>query len=148
MRTLTEIIGYSTDQNISDRLHSLSHDGLVEYIILERDDTLRRRLRATTDKGTDCAIALTRDQKLEDGSVLSLDNNNAIVVRMVEEKWISIKPADMPSAIELGYFAGNLHWRVRFEDKILHISQEGPLDFYMDRLGPFIDAGKIEILSE
>ncbi len=148
MRTLTDIIGYSTDRDISDQLHDLSHAGRVEYLILDRDDTLRHRLRAVTDKGTDCAIALPREQKLEDGSVLRLSDDNAIVVRMAEEHWLAVKPHDAACAVELGYFAGNLHWRVRFHGDVLEIAMEGPRDFYMERLQPFLDAGKAEVAAD
>jgi urease accessory protein len=148
MRTLTGIVGFSTDQEISDQLHVLSHDGRVEYVILDREDTHRHRLRVTTDKGTDCAIALARDIKLEDGSVLSLDDHSAIVVRMNEEHWLTLRPRDAAAALELGYFAGNLHWRVRFNDNLLRIAIEGPEGFYRDRLQPHVSSGLIEIMSD
>lgn len=148
MRTLTSIIGYSVDEGIRDQLHALSHDGRVEYLVLEREDTLRHRLRTSTDKGTDCAIALAREQKLEDGSVLLLEEQSAIVVRMKEERWLRIKPYDESSALEVGYFAGNLHWRVRFNQDVLEIAIEAPVDFYLTRLKSHLDSGKIVVLPD
>jgi urease accessory protein len=148
MRTLTNIIGYSTDREISGQLHDLSHAGRVEYLVLEREDTQRHRLRAVTDKGTDCAIALPRDQRLEDGSVLCLSDKSAIVVRMSEEHWLAVRPRDAACAVELGYFAGNLHWRVRFQGNVLEIAMEGPQGFYLERLQPFLDADKAEVVSD
>jgi urease accessory protein len=148
MRTLTSIIGYSTDEDISDQLHNLHHDDRVEYLILDREDTLRRRLRIITDKGTDCAVALSREQKLEDGSVLSLSEQGAIVVRMKKEPWLRTKPRDLAAALELGYFAGNLHWRVRFVDGLLDIAIEGPASFYLGRLQPYVDNGKVEVVPD
>ena len=129
-------------------MHDLFHSNNVEYIKLEREDTLRKRLRVTGDKGTDCAIALSRDQKLGDGTVLHLDDNSAIVVRMVQERWLSVKPVSSSAAVELGYFAGNLHWRVRFDSDILMIAVEGPIDFYLGRLQPYLDDGRAEVLSD
>jgi len=148
MRTLTTIVGYSTDDGVDARLHALSHEDRVEYLVLDREDTLRHRLRAVTDKGTDCAIALARNQKLEDGSVLSLDDQGAIVVRMKKERWLRTSPSDISSALELGYFAGNLHWRVRFDQEVLEIAIEGPKDFYMGRLEPFLAAGNVKVLPD
>lgn len=145
MRVLTAIIGNATDQGVSERLHALSHAGRVEYLVLEREDTLRRRLRGTTDAGTDCAVALSREQQLEDGSVLSLSDESAIVVRMSEERWLRVKPRDSAAAVELGYFAGNLHWRVRFVGDILMVAVEGPRNFYLERLRPFLDDGRAEV---
>lgn len=146
--TLTDIVGYATDQIISEQLHDLSHSGGIEYIKLEREDTLRKRLRVTGDKGTDCAIALSRDIALSDGVVLHLDDRSAIVVRMVQERWLSVKPANSAAAVELGYFAGNLHWRVRFDSDILMIAIEGPVDFYLGRLQPYLDNGRAKVLPD
>lgn len=148
MRTLTSIIGYSEDEGIRNQLHALSHDDRVEYLVLEREDTRRHRLRAITDKGTDCAIALAREQKLEDGSVLLLEEQIAIVVRMKEERWLRAKTCDASSALEIGYFAGNLHWRVRFDQDVLRIAIEAPVDFYLSRLRPYLDSDKIMILPD
>ena len=140
--TVTRIIGFASEPDISDRLHALAHDGRVEHLMLDRGDTLRRRLRATTDRGTDCAVALPRDQQLSDGAVLALDDDRAIVVQMAEERWLDLEPRDAAAALELGYFAGNLHWRVRFEGGRLRIALEGPEADYLDRLAPVLADGR------
>ena len=46
------------------------------------------------------------------------------------------------AALELGYFAGNLHWRVRFEGERLLVALEGPEEDYLSRLKPFLDVGR------
>ncbi len=148
MLSLNKIIGLSIDADIAPRLHDLSHAEKVEYLILDREDTLRRRLRATTDKGTDCAIAISRDRKLEDGAVLLLEEARAVVVRISEERWLTARPKDTPAALTLGYFAGNLHWRVRFDGDRLMIAMEGPNDFYLERLQPFVDDGMVELAAD
>lgn len=140
--TITNIIGFASQPDIADRLHALAHAGRVEHLRLERGDTLRRRLRATTDQGTDCAVALPRDQQLRDGAVLALDDERAIVVRIAEERWLELEPRDSAAALELGYFAGNLHWRVGFAGSRLRIALEGPEADYLERLAPFLDDGR------
>ena len=51
-------------------------------------------MRGRTDKGTDIAIALGRDQQLTDGSVLLLDEDRAIVSEPLGNRlpgaWIEI----------------------------------------------------------
>src|SRR3990170_2417455 len=54
------IMGNATDPGVAERLHRLEHDGRVEYVVLSRSDTQRKRLRAATDRGPDIAIALPR----------------------------------------------------------------------------------------
>ncbi len=66
--TVTRIIAFASEPDISDRLYALAQAGRAERLTLERGDTLRRRLRATTDQGTDCAMALPRDRQLCDNA--------------------------------------------------------------------------------
>lgn len=136
------IVGNVHDAELAERLHRLDHEGLVEYLTLERDDVHRRRLRARTDRETECLIALPRDQGLSDGAVLVLDETRAIVVRLKVERWLTLSPRDESAALELGYFAGNLHWRVRFEGPRLQIALEGPVKDYLARLEPLLRDGR------
>ncbi len=142
------MLGNASDSELAERLHRLEHDGLVEYLTLERDDVNRRRLRANTDKNTECLIALSRDQNLQDGAVLVLDEARAVVVRLKVERWLVIAPRDTAAALELGYFAGNLHWRVRFNGMQLLIALEGPVEDYRARVTPFLQNGRVREIQE
>ena len=144
---VSEILGFASDAAFAGRLHDLGHDGAIEYLRLAGEDIHRRRLRALTDKGTDCLIALPREQCLGDGAVLLLEENRAVVVRLADERWLEVRPSSSAAALELGYFAGNLHWRVRFEGDLLLVALEGPVTDYLDRLEPFLDDGRV-VLSE
>ena len=142
MLKLDNIIGAATDPAIAERLHRLGHHGKVEYLSLSSEDTQRHRMRASTDTGTECAVVLDRAQKLFNGAVLMLTEERAVVVRMHESEWLTLAPRDTASALELGYFAGNMHWAVRFEGAWLRIALQGPLDRYLERLQPFIEDGR------
>ncbi len=143
MIQITDVLGHSHDSKLSSRLHELSHQNKVEYIVLDHPNLQRRRFRVKTDRGTDCAISISRETRLTNGAVLLLESDRAIVVKMSKDRWLSLKPNDIPSAIELGYFAGNMHWRVKFKDECLHIALESPEDIYLDRLKDFFIQGKI-----
>ena len=140
---LTRILGGSDDAVFADRLHDLSHEGRIETITLGRDDLARRRIRIATDAGTDCAIALDRSEKLFDGAVLLLEADRAVVVRMEPERWLTLETASPAAALRLGYFAGNMHWRVRFEGSVLHIALEGAASDYLARLDPVLRQGGV-----
>jgi urease accessory protein len=142
MQTLTHILGYATDHDIARRLHEVEHDGAVHYVTLSKQDTLRHRLRAITDRGEDIAIALPRSEQLANGAVLLLESDRAIVVRMKTERWLVLKANDTSAALELGYFAGNMHWKVKFESGAIRIALEGPEQVYLDRLQHLLSAGK------
>jgi urease accessory protein len=142
MLKLENIVGAATDPSIADRLHHLAHHGKVEYLSLSSEDTQRHRMRASTDAGTECALVLDRAQQLFNGAVLMLTDERAVVVRMRETEWLTLAPRDTASALELGYFAGNMHWAVRFEGAWLRIALQGPADRYLERLQPFIADGR------
>lgn len=147
MKRVTNILGNASDVEFADRLHELRHKNLVEYLIIDQQDILRKRLRGTTDRGSDIAIALPRDQKLSNGAILTLDKTGTIVVRMSEERWLYLEPLDTASALELGYFVGNLHWRVRFDGETIGISLEVSMETYRERLKPFLDSGKASVIN-
>ena len=139
------IIGNASDADIADRLHALSHRDAVEYVDLKNTDIARRRQRVTTDKGTECGIALDRESNLAAGSVLKLEPDFAIVVRVEEESWLRISPGDAASALELGYNAGNLHWRVRFDGGDLLVALDGPKEDYLERLESLLASGNFTV---
>lgn len=147
MIQINEVLGYSHDSKLSNLLHDLSHHNQVEYILLDHANLQRRRFRTKTDQGTDCAISISRDNKLSNGAVLLLEADRAIVVKMAEDQWLSLKPKDLATAIELGYFAGNMHWRVKFEKEQLDIALESPEEIYLDRLKDFFTEKKITRLN-
>jgi urease accessory protein len=144
---INAIIGAATDARLHEALHRLEHDGQVEYITVGPDDMLRRRLRVTTDRGSQCAIALARADKLFDGAVLLLDADRALVVRAASTRWLEVQPIDVAAAIELGYCSGNMHWRVAFSGSVLRIALSGPKEEYLARLAPLIAAGRLKEVS-
>jgi urease accessory protein len=149
MLMLNTIIGFAAgDEGLAGRLHDLGHRGAVETIRLERHDMQRHRLRAQTDQGTVCAIALPRGSRLEDGAVLYVDETRAIVVRAVDERWLMLRPRDAAAALELGYHAGNMHWRVRFADGCLAVALEGPAEAYLARLGAYLADGRAAVIGD
>lgn len=143
MLRLESILGLATDPAIADRLHDLDHTGRIEHVILAGEDTARRRLHVTTDGGTECAIMLPRSERLANGAVLLLERDRAIVVRLKEEQWLALVPRDAAAALELGYFAGNMHWPVRFDGATLRIALHGPAQSYLDRLEHLLRDGRI-----
>lgn len=148
MITVTKILGSASEPAIADRLHDLEHRDRVEILVVDRGDTLRRRLRGKTDKGTEIAIALDSNERLADGAVLLLDDTRAIAVRMAEQRWLKIKPHGADAALEAGYCAGNHHWRVRFEPGALLIAMEGPAEHYIARLNHLLKGNRIEVASD
>jgi urease accessory protein len=145
--TVTNIIGSRVDPMLSRWLHDIQHHGHVETICLETRDMARRRLRAVTDHGTECMIALPRTECLYDGAVLLMEDRRAIVVRVSQENWLRLRPVTAADALSLGYAAGNLHWRVRFTGGDLEIALEEPADSYLARIAELIERGRVVVVT-
>lgn len=143
MITYTSIIGSASEPRIAERLHALEHRGKVDTLTLSGDDIRRRRLRASSDAGIECGIALDRQAQLFDGAVLHLDGDAALVVRTARTPWLCMTARDAAAALELGYFAGNMHWAVRFDGAVLAIAVKGRIEDYRARLAPLLESGRI-----
>lgn len=144
---IESIVGSAADPDIADRLHHLEHHGAVEYVALSPADMQRRRLRARTDRGSECAIVLPRSAALFNGAVLHLAPERAVVARLDEPPALALRPLDAAAALELGYLAGNMHWKVRFDGPVLKIALDGPEADYLARLRPLLERGCVERAS-
>jgi urease accessory protein len=142
---IDHVLGSRFDLAFAERIHDLEHCGAVDVVNIPVADLARRRLLITTRGGEELAIALPREQRLFDGAVLLIDNNRAIVVRAATERWLRLEPSSTGDAIELGYHAGNLHWRVRFEGEILFVALEGRPEDYTSRLGDLISTRRVSV---
>lgn len=142
---VTRVLGSRLDPDLAERLHDIGHHGTVRHVELATADTARRRLRATASDGTEVLIALSREDRLFDGAVLELSPASATIVRVKGERWLVLEPASAADALELGYHAGNLHWRVRFEVGRLLVALEAPAGDYLARLGELVARLKHEV---
>jgi urease accessory protein len=147
MQLVTSLLGKADEPALHRELHRLEHAGKLEWLVLPRNDLARRRLRAATDKGSEIAIALPRDTALYDKAVLLLDKERAVVLRVQAEDWLGLQPRDPAAALALGYHAGNLHWRVRFEGARLLVALEGPVESYIERVLGFIEDGRVRVVE-
>ncbi len=144
---VTSILGNASDPPFADRLHALRHADRVEYVRIGAQDLARRRIRIRTDRGTECAIGLARDDRLEHGAVLELTDERAIVVELESLPWLELEPADRPSALELGFLAGHHHWRVEFAGNRLRVALDQPREAYLKRLEKILGAGGARVVE-
>src|SRR5438128_857518 len=99
MLRLHGVIGRETDDEWRGRLHHLEHHDAVERLFVPEAELGRRRFRLTTDKGTDCAVSLDRDEVLADGALLFLDNARAVVVRIGAPQIWRLRPTSREAAL-------------------------------------------------
>ncbi len=148
MILVTELLGISSEPQFSSQLHDLSHEGKVEVVRIDPTDAQRRRLRTKTDRGTEVLVALEKGQQLSDGAVLVCELHRAIVARVSQERWLRVSPRDSSSAMEVGYFIGNLHWRVHFDHGDILVAVEGNIEDYEARLLHFVENSRISLAKD
>lgn len=146
---VTRLVGHTRDPALAAQLHELEHLGRVETVRLSGPDMARRRQQLVTDRGTELALLLDRDSAgVEHGAVLWLDATRAVVVALDRPQWLVLEAPDVAGALELGYFAGNMHWKVRFDGARLGIAIEGPRADYLKRLSQLIAGAAIVVHAE
>ena len=128
------IIGSYSDDEYHNLIHEMEASGAVDFLELSNIDLSRRRFRHKTRMGVELAISLDRDIKLFDGAILEIKEKSAIVVKVKPEKWLKVRSKKAGLNLKLGYFAGNLHWAVRFADDSIFIEIQGNSTEYKNRL--------------
>jgi urease accessory protein len=147
-RILDGIVGWAADPAVAARLHELRHRHAVEYVHLDVGDLDRKRLRVTSDAGTDYAVALPRDAALADGAVLLLDADRAVVVRAGALQTMTLRATDVPAALRLGFLAGHLHWKVDQDADTLVVHLRAPHDEYTARITDLLASGQVTWVRE
>lgn len=143
LQVLDRIVGWAGDRAVEEHLHELRHQHAVEYVHLDVHDLDRRRLRVTSDAGTDYAVVLPRDSELADGAVLLLEADRAVVVRAGAPQTLTLRATDLSAALRLGFLAGHLHWKVDQHDDVLVVHLEAPEADYLARVRELVDSGRV-----
>ena len=147
MLRVVAIAGYLDDPETERRVHTLAHAGAVETAEIESQDLARRRLRLRGDRGTDIAVSLPRGASLRDGALLYLDAERAVLLRVRPAAWLELVPCDAAGALQLGFLAGHLHWRVEFCGMRLRVALDGPRADYLARIADRLPAGTVRVIE-
>ena len=139
------IIGSYSDDEYHNLIHEMEASGAVDFLELSNIDLSRRRFRHKTRMGVELAISLDRDIKLFDGAILEIKKKSAIVVKVKPEKWLKVRSKKAGLNLKLGYFAGNLHWAVRFSDDSIFIEIQENSTEYKNRLESAFDLNDLII---
>ena len=118
----------------------------VEKIAISRTESERLRMRKSTDRGTDVALAMSAGTHLRHGDVVSLAEK-MIVIAIDPEKVavVRLKNGDARTAVLVGHAIGNLHRPIKVEgDKIvLPVQSDGEIEMLRRQLEHV--AGGVEI---
>lgn len=102
--------------NTVDEIENLS-DFHIETAMVKSDDLMKSILRVTTDHGNDYGIRLSdSSQVLENGSAFKLSDGELLVLSVIPDEMIVVKPSDIDEMGELAHMLGNLHKPVQIAD--------------------------------
>lgn len=144
MTTISHIVGNLKSKN--DKQGAGTVQGReIDYVDVTGEDASRSRFRTSTRSGRPLTIALPRGETLSDGDILQVDDDAAIVASVEQPRWARFTPKTLESALHLGFKAGHLHWKVRFNGPCMEVLLEAELNEYLDRLLPEVTQHVVEV---
>lgn len=106
-------------EQVVTRIDEISDDILqnlhVERVYLENSDLVKKVQRVVTDHGREIGIRLKQQKDLEPGDILYMDDNDIIVVDVVEEDLLVIRPNSLGQMGDIAHKIGNRHIPAQFE---------------------------------
>lgn len=86
-----------------------------EKVYIESDHLMKRVQRLKTDHDRDIGIRLKNSKDLEAGDVLFMDEKNILIVEVISDDLLVIKPRDMNEMGTIAHQLGNRHLPAQFE---------------------------------
>jgi urease accessory protein len=86
----------------------------IERVYVRSDDLVKKIQRVKTDHGKEIGIRLKDIKELSDGDILFQDEKNSIVISVIEDDVIVIKPTSIQQMGEIAHQLGNRHLPAQF----------------------------------
>ncbi|MFD2214122.1 urease accessory protein UreE [Metabacillus endolithicus] len=102
----------------------------VERVYLRSDDLVKKIQRVKTDHGNEIGIRLKDVKELMDGDILFQDEKNSIVISVIKDDVIVIKPTSILQMGEIAHQLGNRHLPAQFEGNEMIVQY----DYLVERL--------------
>ncbi|MCM3440909.1 urease accessory protein UreE [Metabacillus halosaccharovorans] len=102
----------------------------VERVYLRSDDLVKKIQRVKTDHGKELGIRLKQGKELEDGDILYQDQKNSIIISVLADDVIVIKPTSILQMGEIAHQLGNRHLPAQFEGNEMIVQY----DYLVERL--------------
>ena len=102
----------------------------VERVYLRSDDLMKKIQRVKTDHGKELGIRLKQGKELEDGDILYQDQKNSIIISVLADDVIVIKPTSILQMGEIAHQLGNRHLPAQFEGNEMIVQY----DYLVERL--------------
>lgn len=142
MLTVTSI------QETMDLHESAAYGKKVDYLEVTPEDAKRRRFRAETLDGLEINISLDRNTELKEGSLLYESDDYIVLLRIRSPSRLLLQPHTSHAALQLGFLAGHLHWKVQIHEDTLRVDVETEVAEYQARLDDYLDRDVYDLSVE
>ncbi|MBO0993745.1 urease accessory protein UreE [Bacillus sp. SD088] len=106
-------------EKVITNLDALGQDEIkrrhMEKVYLESAHLVKRIQRVKTDHGRELGIRLTEPRDLEAGDVLYMDDQNMIVIDVLSDDLLIIRPRSINEMGNIAHQLGNRHLPAQFE---------------------------------
>ncbi|MWV45797.1 urease accessory protein UreE [Paenibacillus sp. HJL G12] len=107
-------------EKVLTNIESLGKDEVgkrhIEKIYMESADLVKRIQRVKTDHGKEIGIRLTDPRDLVAGDILFMDDKNIIMVDVLSDDLIVIRPRSLKEMGTIAHQLGNRHLPAQFEE--------------------------------
>ena len=140
MSVITGVLGTIT--KYKDRVRA------QDPLLLNSEERASPHMLGHTEGGRDIRISMPRGTELNDGDVLALDCDVAIVVQAAPEELFVVSPGDAFTWGVAGYQLGNLHRPVRFTGNSMLTPADPMVADMLDRLGIAFERKKMPFVGK
>jgi urease accessory protein len=110
-----------------------------EKILLESDALVKRIQRVITDHGTEIGIRLKEPRDLRAGDVLYMDERNMIIVDVMTDDLLVIRPRTILEMGTIAHQLGNRHLPAQFEGDEMLVQYDYLVEDLLKELGiPYV----------
>ncbi|MBS4178495.1 urease accessory protein UreE [Lederbergia citrea] len=129
-------------EEIVTHIDEMDKDVLSKYhkekVYLESSDLVKRIQRVTTDHGKELGIRLKEARDLVAGDVLFMDDHNMIIVDVMPDDLLIIKPRTIQEMGNIAHQLGNRHLPAQFEGNEMFVQYDYLVEELLQELGiPF-----------
>ncbi len=107
----------------------------IERVYLRSDDLVKKIQRVKTDHGKELGIRLKQGKELADGDILYQDERNSIIISVVADDVIVIRPTSILQMGEIAHQLGNRHLPAQFEGDEMIVQYDYLVERLLKELG-------------
>lgn len=99
-----------------------------ENIYVRSDDLVKRIQRVVSDHGTEIGIRLKEPKDLRNGDILYIDERSAIILSVIPDRLIVIRPQSLQQMGFIAHQIGNRHTPAQFEEDAMLVQYDRLLE--------------------